>query len=496
MPPSPSGEPSGGENAARLWPRWAEVCGKLGVDTERRQEWWQDLERRHREPQRSYHTFAHLVELFDHMDANQALVQDMPAVTLAIFFHDAVYDPKAGSPKNEQDSAVLFDKFGQEALPAGDPLGLVKGELIAKVRRWIVQTATHKTAESDDEDCRLFMDFDMGILGSEPERYQRYCQMIRQEYQHVAEPFFCKARGAFLEDFLKSAREGKRSVYATEVFRSRREHRALENMEREAEVLARRLRSCSLPTRALTEVVVAPGARRGALRLGCLGAAAAAAAGSVLRPLLAAKVAGAAIAVAGVGAAAFGLYLAFGAKYVRHPFPEPTGSDGEVVVLAGSYNPPHLGHLEMLRYLSKKHARVVAIIGVNPNKKYDVSPYQRQEILRAMLAEIGLTNVEVVVWGSIIFFHAHAIGAKIMYRGIRTWKEDSPAEKYLEFQNLAYQLYHRYWPIPTAYLQGAPSLSGVSSTLLRSRLAAGDDISDLVPQGCAEAVRQAYSRIR
>lgn len=31
-----------------------------------------------------------------------------------------------------------------------------------------------------------------------------------------------------------------------------------------------------------------------------------------------------------------------------------TGKEDPIVILAGSYNPPHLGHLAMLEYLSKR----------------------------------------------------------------------------------------------------------------------------------------------
>lgn len=478
------GEPSPAENAARLKPSWEALCRDLGVAQDRQQKWWAVLEGRHSEPQRSYHTLMHLRELFDHLEVASSLVRDTTAVSLAIFFHDVVYDPRAGSPKNEQDSAVLFDAFGQEALPAGEPLGLAKGELIEKVRRWIVQTATHKTTDKDDEDCKLFMDFDMAILGSSPERYDRYSRQIRQEYVHVPESLFCKARGSFLA----ATAEGSDKIYSTEVFRASHEQRARENMAREAAELSRRLARCGLISRLVAEVSLSAKVKVFGKRLGKGGAVAAAIAIAALRPHWAAGAA----AAAAVGIGLFGLKLAVGARYVRHPYPEPRAR-ADTVVLAGSYNPPHLGHLEMLRYLSKAHKKVVAVIGMNPSKKYDVSPYQRQELLRAMVADAGLTNVEVVVWGSIIFVYARSIGASVMYRGIRTWKEDGRAEKYLEFQNLFYQLLFGHWPIPTAYLQGAPALTGVSSTLLRKRLAAGEGIADLVPEACAAAVERAYA---
>jgi len=209
---------------------------------------------------------------------------------------------------------------------------------------------------------------------------------------------------------------------------------------------------------------------------------------AVLKPLWLAA-GGAAFVLSG---ALFGLHLACGAKYVRHPYPEPRSKSG-TVVLAGSYNPPHLGHLGMLKYLSKAHDRVVAVIGANPDKKYDVNPYQRQELVRMMLREMQVTNVDVVVYPGIIFELAHSIGASVMYRGIRTWKEDGKSEKYLEFQNNIYQPIRGYCPIPTAYLQGDPAFLHVSSTLLRRRLANHEGIDDLVPAGVAQAVIRAYA---
>ena len=39
---------------------------------------------------------------------------------------------------------------------------------------------------------------------------------------------------------------------------------------------------------------------------------------------------------------------------VTFPWKEEREKENTTVVLAGSYNPPHLGHLEMLKYLSKR----------------------------------------------------------------------------------------------------------------------------------------------
>jgi len=61
------------------------------------------------------------------------------------------------------------------------------------------------------------------------------------------------------------------------------------------------------------------------------------------------------------------------------------------VVLAGSYNPPHYGHLEMIAYLARRYKKVHVVIGMNPNKVYQVSPHQRADIIERMV-QLKLTE--------------------------------------------------------------------------------------------------------
>ena len=53
------------------------------------------------------------------------------------------------------------------------------------------------------------------------------------------------------------------------------------------------------------------------------------------------------------------------------------------VVFAGSFNPVHLGHITMLKFLAAKHCEgtVTAVVGFNPAKRYDVTPEQRVELI-------------------------------------------------------------------------------------------------------------------
>ncbi len=73
------------------------------------------------------------------------------------------------------------------------------------------------------------------------------------------------------------------------------------------------------------------------------------------------------------------------------------------VVFAGSFNPPHNGHLVMIQYLAMRYREVIVVIGINPNKKYPVQPQTRADILTRMIDTLELSqecNVRVEGKGS------------------------------------------------------------------------------------------------
>ncbi|MFJ8655222.1 hypothetical protein ACIRNU_23015 [Streptomyces rochei] len=146
---------------------------------------------RWREPQRRYHTLAHLTAVLDHIDVLEEHADDPDAVRLAAWFHDAVYLPERS--ENEERSARLAER----ALPeAGVPAGRT-----AEVARLVRLTVSHAPAE-DDRDGQVLCDADLAILASPPSAYAAYTAAVRQEYHFVPDDAFREGRAAILRRLL------------------------------------------------------------------------------------------------------------------------------------------------------------------------------------------------------------------------------------------------------------------------------------------------------
>lgn len=179
-----------------------------------------DLLARWSETQRAYHDRRHLAETLTALDLLDEPLTDAERaqVVLALWFHDAVYDP-ADPTGNEEASARL----AESALP---PLG-VPGPDVAAVAALVRDTADH-AVETTTGPRAVLHDVDLWILASPAERFDEYCAQVRAEYAHVPDADFGVGRAAVLTPFLDRA-----AIYRTATARSRWEGAARANLARE-----------------------------------------------------------------------------------------------------------------------------------------------------------------------------------------------------------------------------------------------------------------------
>ncbi|RVU21436.1 hypothetical protein EOT10_25820 [Streptomyces antnestii] len=154
-----------------------------------------DLLGRWAEPQRRYHTTAHLKAVLDHVDELEEHADDPDLVRLAAWFHDAVYLPERST--NEERSARLAERALNEA-------GLTDDQ-IQEVSRLVLLTVTHDPAEGD-RNGEVLCDADLAILAAPPEAYAAYAAAVREEYGFVPDEPFREGRAAVLRQLLSLPR--------------------------------------------------------------------------------------------------------------------------------------------------------------------------------------------------------------------------------------------------------------------------------------------------
>lgn len=165
------------------------------------------------DPPRAYHDWRHVESCLGELAHAQHLCADVRSVEIALWFHDAIYDPQRND--NEQRSADAAAD-AMRAVEAGD-------QQIATVRQLILDTQHH--GEPSSNDGRIVADIDLAILGQSPEAFAEYERAIRLEYAHVSGPDFARGRAAVLKRFLD-----RPSIYWTSHFRDRYEKVARKNL--------------------------------------------------------------------------------------------------------------------------------------------------------------------------------------------------------------------------------------------------------------------------
>ncbi|MEU7425931.1 hypothetical protein [Streptomyces sp. NPDC040750] len=181
-----------------------------------------DLLGRWQEPQRRYHTLAHLTAVLDHIDTLERYAADPDAVRLAAWFHDAVYLPERS--ENEERSARLAERALTEA---GVPDATTD-----QVARLVRLTVTHDPA-GDDRDGQVLCDADLAILAAPPSAYAAYTAEVREEYHFVPGDAFRTGRAAILRQLLDLP-----ALFRTPYGRERWEATARFNLAAELELLS------------------------------------------------------------------------------------------------------------------------------------------------------------------------------------------------------------------------------------------------------------------
>lgn len=197
------------ENGTLDRARFEAVWRAVGANHDNAFAWLAD---RYAEEHRAYHDAEHIAECLAWFDRVRDLAERPAELEVALFFHDAIYEPLASD--NEARSA---EELRSLASAVGTPT-----EAVERIAGLIESTATHGAGSGD---TALLSDIDLAILGSSPARYARYERDVRREYAAVDEASYEKGRAQVLRGFLERV-----EIYRTRRLATRLEAQARDNL--------------------------------------------------------------------------------------------------------------------------------------------------------------------------------------------------------------------------------------------------------------------------
>ncbi|AST97400.1 pantetheine-phosphate adenylyltransferase [Shouchella clausii] len=155
-------------------------------------------------------------------------------------------------------------------------------------------------------------------------------------------------------------------------------------------------------------------------------------------------------------------------------------------ICSGSFDPVTNGHIDLFERAGALFDEIIIAILIN-NKKKPLFPLaERERLLRESIAHIK--NATIDSFDGLLVDYAREKEATAIVRGLRS-NADFEYEKNIAAMNkeLAPQL-------DTLFLMTDPNYSYVSSSIVKEVASYSQDVSKLVPQPVAHALKEVYRR--
>ena len=149
-------------------------------------------------------------------------------------------------------------------------------------------------------------------------------------------------------------------------------------------------------------------------------------------------------------------------------------------VCPGSFDPVTEGHLDVIRRATALFDEVIVAVVHNPSKAGTFDLPTRLDLLRQSLADQPGARVEVVDDGLLVDF-CRDVGAVAVVKGLRGGTDFA--------YELPMALMNRHLSgLETVFIAGEPSLTHVSSSLVKEVAFHGGDVTGLVPDAVLKAL--------
>ncbi|MEV0076870.1 pantetheine-phosphate adenylyltransferase [Nocardia neocaledoniensis] len=138
----------------------------------------------------------------------------------------------------------------------------------------------------------------------------------------------------------------------------------------------------------------------------------------------------------------------------------------------GSFDPVTNGHLDVFTRAAAQFDEVIITVMVNPKKQGMFTVDERMDLLREAVAH--LPNVRVASWQGLLVDFAKQEGVGAIVKGLRDAGD-------FGYELQMAQMNHKLAGVDTFFIATNPSLSFLSSSLVKEVAAYGGDVSDMLP---------------
>lgn len=147
------------------------------------------LQQFYAQPHRHYHTWQHLVAMWQELEPYFHRTAHEQEMQLALVYHDAVYETSAlRYSQNEEESAQLLLKHTEKKVVAGSSAALAASFVRATKHHCVDQEWARAAAPSQVQAMQWFLDADMSILAKPHEQVQLYDEQISREWDARSTP--------------------------------------------------------------------------------------------------------------------------------------------------------------------------------------------------------------------------------------------------------------------------------------------------------------------
>ena len=150
------------------------------------------------------------------------------------------------------------------------------------------------------------------------------------------------------------------------------------------------------------------------------------------------------------------------------------------VILPGSYDPPTLGHLELIRRAAEEYEEVYAVAFINPKKTYTFTPSERVSMLMLMTEEFD--NVLVSYSAGLVIDYMRDHGIEKIIKGYRNDTD-------LEYERRQAEWNLKNGGYETLLIKTEGKIADISSTKARELIKNGDGLDDVLHPAVAEYIK-------